>query len=156
MDELNSMEEVTDCPTDEGKSNKLESSTSKNDESLVGLIEVDGAQYAGQHCIADFWGGSHLRDAARIEAAMHEAAKAANAKVLNSMLHNFPGEGVTGVVMLAESHISIHTWPELDYAAFDIFMCGSAKIEQALEALKTSFSPERVEVKTLLRGKVQT
>lgn len=123
-------------------------------ETTVGLVSANGNQYAGQHCIADFWGCSHLCDAAHIEASMCAAAAAANTTVLDSMLHSFPGNGVTGVVLLAESHISIHTWPELNYAAFDIFMCGKSCPEHALAVLKESFSPEKFEVTTLLRGKV--
>lgn len=155
MEDLISSEETDNTNHADTKQTKPQHTDSATSESLVDLIEVKGEHYAGQHCIADFWGCDHLQDAARIEAAMHKAADAANAKVLKSMLHRFPGEGITGVVMLAESHISIHSWPELDYAAFDIFMCGNAKPERALDVLKASFSPERVEVQTLLRGKVK-
>jgi S-adenosylmethionine decarboxylase len=60
-----------------------------------------------------------------------------DARVLFSHFHAFgEGQGVTGVVLLAESHITIHTWPECGFAAADIFMCGSAQPELALALIK--------------------
>jgi S-adenosylmethionine decarboxylase len=59
---------------------------------------------------------------------------------------------VSGVVVLAESHISIHTWPERQYAALDVFMCGDARPELCVEVLKRAFQPESVRVKEILRG----
>jgi len=73
--------------------------------------EFQNNQYAGEHLIVDLWKCDYL------EAALSSAAIAANATVLQSWMHSVPGGGVTGVVLLAESHISIHTWPEHDYAA---------------------------------------
>lgn len=81
--------------------------------------------YQGRHLIADLTGCARLDDAGFVEAALVAAAEAAGATVLEARLHSFgPGQGVTGVVLLAESHISIHTWPEHGYAAVDIFLCG--------------------------------
>lgn len=81
--------------------------------------------YEGRHLIADLHGCSGLADAGLIEAALGDAARAAGATLLEIRLHGFgPGQGVTGVALLAESHISIHSWPEHDYAAIDIFLCG--------------------------------
>ncbi len=79
----------------------------------------------GLHLIADIAGASHLGDAAAIEAVLRAAAAAARVRVLGINLHHFgPEQGVTGVALLAESHISIHTWPEEGWAAVDIFVCG--------------------------------
>ncbi len=79
----------------------------------------------GLHLIADIAGAEGLDDSARIEAALRAAAHAARVTVLDVRLHHFgEGGGVTGVVLLAESHISIHTWPEHALAAVDIFVCG--------------------------------
>ena len=60
-----------------------------------------------------------------VENALKAAAKAANCTVVQSVIHRFKPQGVSGVVVLAESHISVHTWPELGYAAVDVFTCGS-------------------------------
>lgn len=66
-----------------------------------------------------------LRDEHRIQETLESAARKSNATVLHTYMHHFGGEyGVTGLVALAESHISIHTWPESSYCAIDIFMCG--------------------------------
>ena len=82
--------------------------------------------YAGMHLLVDLWGATNLNDPAHIDAALREAAEAAGATILHGHFHHFsPNGGVSGVLVLAESHISIHTWPERDFAAVDIFMCGA-------------------------------
>jgi S-adenosylmethionine decarboxylase len=107
----------------------------------------------GVHLLIDFWGARHLTDAGLIEAAMREAAEACGATVLNVMLHCFGEEaGITGVAMLAESHISIHTWPETDYAALDIFVCGNCDATLALDVLRRYFQPEEERTTPYLRG----
>ena len=81
----------------------------------------------GTHMIADLYGCSHLDDLALIDAALRDATKAIGATLLDLRLHAFgPEQGITGVALLAESHVSIHTWPEHGYAAVDIFVCGSS------------------------------
>lgn len=106
-----------------------------------------------KHLIVEFLGASKLSDAKQISIELNVAAQLAGAKVIASKIHNFgDGQGVTGVVLLAESHISIHTWPEYSYAAIDVFMCGEAEPERVIEHLKTVFNPSKVEIKTLKRG----
>jgi len=86
----------------------------------------------GLHLIADLEGAARLSDCDWIEATLREAARAANATVLDVRLHPFgPEQGVTGVALLAESHISIHTWPEAGTAAVDVFVCGPNARPQA-------------------------
>lgn len=108
----------------------------------------------GIHLIIEFFGAGHLQDGPPILTAMRGAAAAAGAQVLNANMHDFgDGQGVTGVVMLAESHMSIHTWPEHGYAAIDVFMCGdTAKPEICLDHLRAFFQPEREDVRRLQRG----
>lgn len=107
-----------------------------------------------QHWVVDLWQCDHLTDKTKLEAIMRQAAQVANANLLHLHLHKFGDNGgVTGVAVLAESHISVHTWPELDYAAFDIFMCGDkAKPEQAIKLIKQQLNPQRVQQKMLQRG----
>jgi len=96
----------------------------------------------GHHLIADLDCAQGLDDVALIEATLRAAAEAARVTLLDIRLHHFgKGQGVTGVALLAESHISIHSWPEHGVAAIDIFVCGSKAdaeaglrvIEQGLE-----------------------
>lgn len=111
----------------------------------------------GRHLLADFHGvaAAMLKNADALEKLLTDAALQAGAKVLFSHFHAFGEEdGVTGVVLLAESHISIHTWPEEGFAAADVFMCGDAQPEKALEAMRDVFKPERCEVRSLERGEV--
>jgi S-adenosylmethionine decarboxylase len=78
----------------------------------------------------------------------------AGATLLHIHLHHFtPNGGVFGVAVLAESHISIHSWPEYGYAALDVFMCGRTEPRRAIDVLKEAFSPKKVVVKEQLRGK---
>lgn len=107
----------------------------------------------GTHLLIDFYGAAHLTNALQLEAALRAAAAAAEATVIAAHFRSFSGEsGVTGMLLLAESHISIHTWPELGYAAVDIFMCGVADADAARLALEAALSPERVVVMAVQRG----
>jgi S-adenosylmethionine decarboxylase len=110
--------------------------------------------YDGRHLIADLHGCFGLDDVARIERALRAAVAAAGANLLDLRLHHFgPGHGVTGMALLAESHISIHTWPEHGYAALDCFLCGRRHdLDAALAAVVGEFSPDRVQTQTIKRG----
>lgn len=118
-----------------------------------GIMEDNGLGCAGKHFIVDFWGAKFLKDVHMLDGALRDAASAAGAVLLHIHLHKFSsGGGVTGVALLAESHISVHTWPGRDYAAFDVFMCGNAEPEKAVDLLKDVFKPGKVEVSEILRG----
>ena len=110
--------------------------------------------YDGRHLLADLFGCAGLDDAALIERALRDAAAAAGATLLDVRLHAFgPGAGVTGVALLAESHISIHSWPERGYAAIDIFLCGRRHDPAAaLAVLVDRLGAARVEQQTVARG----
>jgi S-adenosylmethionine decarboxylase len=80
----------------------------------------------GKHCILELYGcnGARLDDELFLRSAITNAALRAGATLLNLITHSFEPQGVTGLALLAESHISIHTWPESGYAAVDVFTCG--------------------------------
>ena len=112
-------------------------------------------QPRGQHLLADLHGirADKLIDAKQLEQLLQQAARAAGAHILFSHLHSFgPNQGVTGVVLLAESHLSIHTWPECGFAAVDIFMCGQAQPELALQVLIQALQASKHTTRTLQRG----
>lgn len=110
---------------------------------------------SGTHLLADLHEANRdaLADPAFIEDLLKRAALAAGAHIVYSHFHPFgPCLGVTGVVLLAESHISIHTWPETGFAAVDIFMCGRAVPSRALECIREGLAPAAVDVRDIARG----
>ena len=119
------------------------------------FVERDGMKFAGMHLLVDLWGAARLDDPSHIDAALRDAALAAGATILHSHFHHFtPNGGVSGVVVLAESHISIHTWPERSFAAVDIFMCGACDPYLSVPVLRTAFAPERMDVGEQRRGRI--
>lgn len=119
------------------------------------FVQKDGMLFAGTHLIIDLWGASRLDEIDHIEVTLRDAVDAAGATLLHIHLHHFtPNGGVSGVAILAESHISIHTWPERDYAALDVFMCGGALPHLAIPVLKRAFEPTSVQVGDHKRGVV--
>lgn len=117
------------------------------------FVEKDGVKFAGMHLLVDLWGAANLCDPDHIDRALREAAEAAGATILHGHFHHFsPNGGVSGVLVLAESHISIHTWPERDFAAIDIFMCGACNPYDGLPALKAAFNPRSVTLGEQRRG----
>ena len=120
------------------------------------FIERNGQRYAGTHLIIDLWDGERLDEIDYIEKALRDSVAAAGATLLHIHLHHFtPSLGVSGVAVLAESHISVHTWPENGFAAFDVFMCGDTQPHRAVDVLKTAFTPGRIEVGEHLRGRME-
>jgi S-adenosylmethionine decarboxylase len=112
-----------------------------------------GVRCAGVHLIIDLHEARGLDDIDLIETTLRRCVDAAGATLLHIHLHHFqPNGGVSGVAVLAESHISIHTWPEVGYAALDVFMCGKAEPERCIPVLREAFGVSRVEVNELLRG----
>ncbi|MEO1167822.1 MAG: adenosylmethionine decarboxylase [Pseudomonadota bacterium] len=111
--------------------------------------------YDGRHVLADFHGcAAPLDDIGLVGRALRDAVSAAGATILDLNLHHFgEGQGVTGVALLAESHMSIHTWPEHDYAALDLFLCGRRHdIDAAMDVLADAFAPADIARRTIERG----
>ena len=109
--------------------------------------------YAGMHLLLEFWNARNLDDIETGRRALVDAVSAAGCTLLDLSLHRFsPHNGFSGVAVLMESHISIHTWPELRYAAIDIFTCGSADPHKAVPVLKAAFQPEHMQLCEHRRG----
>ena len=110
--------------------------------------------FTGTHLLLDLFGCTGLDDIALVERTLHASVRAAGASLLNLHVHGFgEGHGITGVALLAESHISIHTWPERDYAAADIFLCGpSNDVKAAAAALAAGFTATKTEERWISRG----
>ncbi len=108
----------------------------------------------GKHILAEYkeCDVSILNDIQKIESLLLKAAQKAGAFVLGSSFHRFQPQGVSGVVIISESHLAIHTWPELGYAAVDIFTCGDVKPEVSFEFLKYSLNSKNASFNTIMRG----
>jgi S-adenosylmethionine decarboxylase len=107
----------------------------------------------GLHLLLDLYGATHLDAVAELEAVLRRAAERAGATVIASHFKHFGGGGgVTGVVLLAESHISIHTWPEIGFAAVDIFMCGASHPDLARQEIEAALRPIRTCLSRIARG----
>jgi S-adenosylmethionine decarboxylase len=136
-----------------GRQSPIETGYSNGSETEDHFVVREGIEFAGTHLILDLWDAKHLDELDTMEQAMREAVSVSGATLLHIHLHHFtPNGGISGVAVLAESHISVHTWPERNYAAFDIFMCGDAKPEMSIPVLKQHFYPERMEITEHLRG----
>jgi S-adenosylmethionine decarboxylase len=117
------------------------------------FTEVDSGTYrAGTHLIIEVKEANGLDDKARIEEAFRACIAATGSTLLHIHLHHFAPHGVSGVAVLAESHITVHTWPELGYGAFDVFMCGKADPWKAVPVLTKAFETRNIEVKEISRG----
>jgi S-adenosylmethionine decarboxylase len=131
----------------------IETSSVQSEERDDHFVVRNGVRCAGAHLIIDLYDAHKLDDLDHIEAALRACVDAAGATLLHIHLHHFePNGGVSGVAVLAESHISIHSWPENGYAALDVFMCGKAKPEACVPVLRDAFKPGRIAVSEYLRG----
>ncbi|MCP4591521.1 MAG: adenosylmethionine decarboxylase [bacterium] len=109
----------------------------------------------GTHCILELHGcrSDRLNDAGFVREAIEHASQRSLSTLLNLTSHQFEPQGVTAVGLLAESHLSIHTWPEHGYAAVDIFTCGeNARPREACEYLAGCFEADKHSLVVLPRG----
>lgn len=112
----------------------------------------------GKHILADFFNcdPAILDDVQLIETFMKQAALRCGATIISSTFHTFNPHGVSGVVVIAESHLAIHTWPEYGYAAVDVFTCGeTVDPDIASESLKESLQAEKVKIMRMERGELE-
>ena len=116
------------------------------------FLHRDGKVFAGTHLIIEVVDGAGLDDEARIQQAFRDCVDACGATLVHMHTLRFTPHGVSGVAVLAESHMTVHTWPEIGYAAFDVFMCGDARPWAAVDVLSAAFDTTDVRVRELLRG----
>lgn len=107
-----------------------------------------------RHLLVEYRGcaAETLDDLERVEALLVDAAEAARVTVVQTALHRFAPQGVSGVVIIEESHLSIHTWPEHGYAAVDFFTCGDGDPELAHDVLMRGLGAEQAQVMLVHRG----
>jgi S-adenosylmethionine decarboxylase len=128
----------------------------KTKRSLWAKEKLKKQKSLGIHLVADFWFGKKIENPKELERILIESAKKSGNIPLKFSYHKFNPHGLTGVLLLAESHISFHSWPEFGYLAIDIFSCGkNTKPEKALNYLKRVLKPKKVEVFIIKRGEMK-
>ncbi len=111
----------------------------------------------GRHVLIESFGGHAGLDVPALKRLLRRAATAGGANVLSCHMHGFGTDGgVTGVALLAESHITVHTWPERSYAAFDVFMCGTCNADRAAEEIACAVPDARLSIRALDRPAPET
>jgi len=125
---------------------------------LLKLKEQETNKFLGRHVILDIWGTENSEVFLDISAAskvLKEIAINAGATVLDERWHHFgEGNGYTGVIILAESHISVHTWPEYGHAAVDIFMCGEPDPRTTVKPIVSYFKANKYSILISQRGQM--
>lgn len=109
----------------------------------------------GEHYLIELWDCefSKLDNLPAIQKTMSQAALVAGGTIVDEKFHKFAPQGVSGVVVIAESHLSIHTWPELGYAAMDLFTCKlDMDIKSCIQLIQKHLCPGNIEIKRILRG----
>lgn len=117
------------------------------------FVSKQGLRFAGTHLLVELWEADNLNDPETVESALRKMTEACEASLLHLHIHQFsPGGGISGVAVLAESHMSIHTWPERNYAAIDIFLCGGRDPYKAIPEIKRAFLPGAILLNEQKRG----
>ncbi len=107
----------------------------------------------GRHLVVEMYECDGVLDGEEVMNYLEEAAKVSNAKVVKSFLHKFNPHGISAVVVIEESHLAVHTWPEYRFVALDVFTCGDETDPwRAYDYLRSKFKPKRVSVMEITRG----
>ncbi|MDD4294143.1 MAG: adenosylmethionine decarboxylase [Candidatus Omnitrophica bacterium] len=110
-------------------------------------------RYAGVHLILEIRDAANLSSLPKVRKALQDSVKAIGATLLGIDLHKFsPSGGISGMAIISESHLSIHSWPEYGYAALDVFTCGDVNPYDALPILKKAFKTNNVQITEFKRG----
>lgn len=119
------------------------------------MSKDDEARAVGWQCVLDLFDcrASRIDDLGWIRRVLLGAAEAAAATIISDSFHCFEPHGISGFVVIAESHLAIHTWPELNYAAIDVFTCNSElHIERAIDYIIAAFESPDAEIARFTRG----
>ncbi len=109
--------------------------------------------FAGRHIILDLWESNNKNSILELKKIIKSALKISKANILHMHLHRFgKNQGISGVAVLAESHLSVHTWPERNYMAFDMFMCGDTDPIAASNYLVATLKPKKKRISIIKRG----
>jgi S-adenosylmethionine decarboxylase proenzyme len=108
----------------------------------------------GRHVLAELYGCSAapLDDLEAVSEHLRGAAESVGVTIVGSAFHRYAPQGVSGVLLIAESHVSVHTWPEARYAAVDIFTCGGLDPRPAIRHLARAFRADSVRMHEVVRG----
>ncbi len=118
------------------------------------FLQEDGFVFAGRQFVLDCWNATHIDDLKIIEQALHSSATALDLKLLNMHIHKFTPTGrIAGVGIMANAQISINTWPQMHYAAIDIFIGANTNANQLLPVFKHAFHTEKIDINEQLRGR---
>ena len=129
----------------------MKSQTVKESQSVY--CKEGAISYAGKHLIVELWGAKNIASEENTKEVLKNAVRACKATLLHVYAHAFsPYNGISAVAILKESHISVHSWPEFNYAAADIFVCGDIDPYLAVPILKEGFSAKEVQVIEFKRG----
>lgn len=114
---------------------------------------VETGDFLGVHVVADLWGTRSLGSAVELDGLLRRAAETGGATVIQVVTHQYSPSGLSGVALLAESHLSLHEWPENRFTAIDIFTCGrTTDPDVILAVLAERYEPERRLIKRIARG----
>ena len=131
--------------------NRTVTTATRGSKEFCGIEE--NLKFAGVHLLIELWTSFYLTDTNRIRDIIIKAVNACGATILNIDLHVFsPNGGVSGIAVLQESHLSIHTWPEYEYAAIDLFVCGTIDPFPAVPVLEKEFRSRKIEIQEIKRG----
>lgn len=110
--------------------------------------------YLGRHFIAEFYKCNPItiNDIHAVETIMTEAAGISGATIIKPFFHTFSPQGVSGIIVISESHFAVHTWPEYSYAAVDLFSCSDFQYEKALKHIKDKFESYEYMINVINRG----
>lgn len=117
---------------------------------------AEQAQYGlGRHIIAEFWNCENVQSELGLAPAIEQAVRSARATLLDLQIRRFYPQGYSAIALLAESHLSLHAWPELGYVALDVFTCGEADPQKIVKELEAHFRPHNTEYIKIPRGRAR-